>query len=488
MDANEKRLDDYQKEMARLNKRFYQMKEQETQTHETHGRAAYLQLKKQNEEEYRQSEEAIRNKYKDLQGSAGSGESIQQKAGQATKRVGQGVQDVSKGIETAGKITEGVGKVEEIGGKGIQKVGQGVEQAAKATEPMARETGGAIGGAVGAGGGAIVGGIAGAVAGEGIGAIPGALEGAGQGFKGGQEVGRTVGTAASKAAQAAGQGAQEFGKGVEEHGKLVKQAGQNVKQVGQQGKQLGGELKNLGEGLTGEGTPLSQFAALARGEGGKPIDVMEGLGKAAELFGGKEGGQGGLPGMGAMPGGGGGQEMLARSLKEAQRQAQETMKMGMETAEKLKQGDVGGAIKGAVSAVTEMAGQLATGKILQFMWENIYWVLPLLYIDFHFIMRYIASQRSFCAFGAEWTQGSGGMQGISGTAGQAAKTPGHMLEIAEIIAMALCNAIVAFVLLCIWLLIYALATPCNTAQLFFGQMGLIGNIVGRIFDLINHCG
>ena len=95
MDDNEKRLDGYQKEMARLNKRFYRMREQETRTQETQGRAAYLQLKKQNEEEYKQSEEAIRNNLKDQEKQAGPGESIKQKAGQATKKAGQGVEGLS---------------------------------------------------------------------------------------------------------------------------------------------------------------------------------------------------------------------------------------------------------------------------------------------------------------------------------------------------------------------------------------------------------
>ena len=342
-----------------------------------------------------------------------------------------------------------------------------------------------IGGAVGAGGGAVGGAVAGAIGGEGIGAIPGALEGGAKGFQTGQQAGRTAGEGVSKVAQAIGQGAQKFGQGVEEHGKTVQQAGKNIQQTGQNIKQTGGGLKNIGEGLTGEGSPFGKFAALAQGEGAKPTDIMEGLGKASELFGGKGGNQGGLSGMGAMPGGGS-QEMMARSLKEAQRGAQEELKMGLETADKLKQGDIAGAIKGAVTAVAEKAGQLATGKILQFMWENVYYVLPLLYINFHFVMRYIAGLKGFCALGEEWTSGAKGMGGASGAAGKAAQTPGRALEILEIIAMVLCNAIVIFVLLCVWLIIYALATPCNTAHLFLG--GFLGNIVSGILSAIGKCG
>lgn len=199
--------------------------------------------------------------------------------------------------------------------------------------------------------------------------------------------------------------------------------------------------------------------------------------KVPESFGGKGGGQG--EGVGTLPGGS--SEMFSRANK--QYRQEETMKAGMEATEKLQQGDISGAIKGAVMAAAEMAGQLATGKLLQFMWENIYYVLPLLYIDFHFVMRYIASQNGFCAFGSEWSSKAQGKAG--GAAGQVAQAPGRMLEIIEMIAMVLCNFIVIFALLCIWLLIYALATPCDTAKLFLG--GFLGDIVKGILNLVGKC-
>ncbi len=212
--------------------------------------------------------------------------------------------------------------------------------------------------------------------------------------------------------------------------------------------------------------------------------------KMSESFGGKVG-QG--EGMGTLSGGS--PETLVRANK--QYKQEKTMKMGMETAEKLKQGDIKGAIKGAVTAAAEMGGQLATGKILQFMWTNIYYVLPLLYIDFHFVMRYIAGSKIFCRLGEEWLQkvkgsGQGAATGVTkgvaesdaGIVGEVADTPNRALEVLEIIAMVLCNVIVIFALLCIWLLIYALATPCETLKSFGG---ILGKAASELLRLIGRC-
>jgi len=186
---------------------------------------------------------------------------------------------------------------------------------------------------------------------------------------------------------------------------------------------------------------------------------------------------------------------------------------------KIKHGDVQGAIKEGLKTAAEMGGQLGTAKILQFMWTNIYYVLPLLYINFHFVIRYIAGSQLFCRFGQEWTaKGAGAGKGatsgaaqaakpsaapasppspvssgsasISGTgggagspeqgpsatpggdvqnlAGEIAEAPNRALELLEIAAMVLCNAIVALALLLVFLIIYFLATPCSSLITIFG--------------------
>jgi len=173
---------------------------------------------------------------------------------------------------------------------------------------------------------------------------------------------------------------------------------------------------------------------------------------------------------------------------------------------KIKSGDVKGAIQEGLKAAAEMGGQLATGKILQFMWLNIYYVLPILYIDFHFVMRYFASAKVFCAFGSEWSKaqsktggaaqtiGKGGGAGGSvaakdggaaaGAAGELAQAPSRMFEIFEIIAMVLCNVIVIAVLYAIYLLIYAIVTPCETLNAFGG---IPGDIASGLLKAIGKC-
>lgn len=171
---------------------------------------------------------------------------------------------------------------------------------------------------------------------------------------------------------------------------------------------------------------------------------------------------------------------------------------------KIKSGDVKGAIQEGLKAAAEMGGQLATGRILQFMWLNIYYVLPLLYIDFHFIMRYIAGAKVFCALGAEWSKaqsktggaaqtvgkGAGGGVaakdggGAAGAAGELAQAPSRMFEILEIIAMVLCNAIVISVLYAVYLLIYAIVTPCETLNAFGG---IPGDIASGLLKAIGKC-
>jgi hypothetical protein len=149
---------------------------------------------------------------------------------------------------------------------------------------------------------------------------------------------------------------------------------------------------------------------------------------------------------------------------------------------KIKSGDVKGAIQEGLKAAAEMGGQLATGKILQFMWGNIYYVLPLLYIDFHFIMRYIAGAKVFCALGSEWSKPE---TKTGSAAGPLAQAPNRALEILEIIAVVLCNAIVIFVLLLVYFIIYALVAKCETLKAFGG---VLADLARGILKLIGKCG
>lgn len=143
-------------------------------------------------------------------------------------------------------------------------------------------------------------------------------------------------------------------------------------------------------------------------------------------------------------------------------QARARAATGAQTAmEKLKKGDLRAAAKEISSVAAETGGQLVTAQLLELMWLNVYWVLPLFYITFHFVARYLRGSKFFCKFGEEWFSGSR-VKTETGFGGEAGgQIINASFEILEIIAWVLCNLIVATLIFMILVIIYYLIYPCE---------------------------
>ncbi|MDD2646751.1 MAG: hypothetical protein PHV78_03125 [Patescibacteria group bacterium] len=197
----------------------------------------------------------------------------------------------------------------------------------------------------------------------------------------------------------------------------------------------------------------------------------------------------------------------ARDNKEYMNKARALSNVAVDAAAtSIKRGDIKGAITAGLKAAGEMGGQIATAKILQFMWENFYYVLPIFYIDFHFIMRYIAGSKLFCRLGQEWLmKGSGkaasgaqkastaeqGLEaakssttGAQATAGQTsgdlnkladqiAEAPNKFLEIIEIAALMVCNLIIGAAIYLILIYIFIMTHPCQSAAIVTHSEGIL---------------
>ncbi len=95
--------------------------------------------------------------------------------------------------------------------------------------------------------------------------------------------------------------------------------------------------------------------------------------------------------------------------------------------------------KKTVGQIKEQANQLfqrGTAELLKQSWLNVIssYGLTLLYINFHFIAKYIGSLKLFCDFGEEWTAKMDKLSQAPG-GGQAVKVAKTGLKFAEIIAI-----------------------------------------------------
>ena len=174
---------------------------------------------------------------------------------------------------------------------------------------------------------------------------------------------------------------------------------------------------------------------------------------------------------------------IKRDLKQAQRSptlpsgqkslAQETNKMGQtQTSQMADQGLAqnlaAGSIQEIGKEVTKQAGKQFTAQILKTAWLNIIdtFGLTLLYINFHFILKYIVGVNAFCEFGQEWAPPIPSQAGK--TAGQAAT---GAVKWAEIILL--------FVLDILLMLAFFLAIALLLAPIFvaIGIIGAIKNLI-----------
>jgi len=119
----------------------------------------------------------------------------------------------------------------------------------------------------------------------------------------------------------------------------------------------------------------------------------------------------------------------------------------------------GEGVGGAAEALAAKAGQMGTGFLLKWMWSNIWWVLPLIYINFHFFLRYLIGVEYFCRFGEELKGGGMAGAGGKGGVGEITGTANKGMEILEIMALVGLDLLVLFAILGILALIGLIANP-----------------------------
>lgn len=152
--------------------------------------------------------------------------------------------------------------------------------------------------------------------------------------------------------------------------------------------------------------------------------------------------------------------------------------------------------EGQVTGKLKLGAQMGTAKALAACWKVIYYVLPLIYIDFHGIMRYVFKSEYFCRYGEEWQGGGagGGLKaGASATATTASKTSatvgqdmagktdgagagltkkiGGALELLEIWVVVLCNLIVLFAVFICLVYIYYITHPLEAIEVGLKAIG-----------------
>lgn len=118
-----------------------------------------------------------------------------------------------------------------------------------------------------------------------------------------------------------------------------------------------------------------------------------------------------------------------------------------------------GSIKDALSQTTEIAGQQIFKKFLKQSWYNLVdsYGLTIIYINFHFIMAYLAKNKYFCKFGVALSFG-GEMDALSNADGGISQT---LTEYAEIIILLAVDALILFILLLVACII-SLIVQCSS--------------------------
>jgi len=179
-------------------------------------------------------------------------------------------------------------------------------------------------------------------------------------------------------------------------------------------------------------------------------------------------------------------EPFARTL--AAQKAKDLLKVGGEEEASFQD-------EGQVTGKLKQGAQMGTAKALSACWKVIYYVLPLFYIDFHGIMRYVFKSEYFCRYGEEWQgggAGSGLKAGASATAATANKNKAAMgkdmagnggagagltkkiggaLELLEIWVVVLCNLIVLFAIFICLVYIYYITHPQEALKLGLTEIG-----------------
>jgi hypothetical protein len=275
---------------------------------------------------------------------------------------------------------------------------------------------------------------------------------AGQGMK----AAGTGAQAAGTGMQAAGKGMQAAGKGLQTGGRGMMSAGSALSSTGAgaiAGVPLmaaGGATTAAGAGTqaAGKGTEMAGRGAKKAGKGMKKAG--KGMTRAAKNNIRQTGQRPGMntPGLqkGTTPTGKpstpkltpGQETPVARGLNVAQKQSMR---------QKIKQA------KKTIGEVKEQANQLfqqGTAELLKQSWLNVIssYGLTLLYINFHFVAKYIGSIRLFCDFGEEWTSKMNKLSQAPG-GGKAVQVAKAGLKYAEIIAI----LFIDFLLILIFLMV-----------------------------------
>lgn len=103
-----------------------------------------------------------------------------------------------------------------------------------------------------------------------------------------------------------------------------------------------------------------------------------------------------------------------------------------------------GAIKDILKQTTEIAGQQIFKEALKQSWYNLIesYGFTFIYINFHFIMAYLAKSKYFCKFGVALSFG-GKMDAISKVGSGISQT---LMEYAEIVILFTVNGLILFIL------------------------------------------
>jgi hypothetical protein len=285
--------------------------------------------------------------------------------------------------------------------------------------------------------------------------------------------------------QTAGRSAQTAGKGMQAAGKGMQAAGKGLQAGGQSMMSAGAGLSSTGLGAIA-GVPLMAAGALTTGVGVGTQAAGAGAqaaGKGAETAGkgaqaaGKNTQQAGkqIKGLG---------QQLSSLGPSPKPPIQGMVPKGQEAATKriLEQNKLQAAksaIKQPVQFAKDIVGEIGkkgTAEALKQSWLNLIdsWGLTFLYIDLHFIGKYIAHSRFFCDFGEEWTSSissPGGAGQIASMAGgsQGAEQQQQMiprgrgLMIAELILVIVLNIILFGLIVLIIIAILAPVVAVNNA-------------------------
>ena len=143
------------------------------------------------------------------------------------------------------------------------------------------------------------------------------------------------------------------------------------------------------------------------------------------------------------------EEQRIASAMQQEKQRIDLMMQKREASQKAET-QVEGALAGAVAQV----GGSFTAKALKFCWLNVIdtYGLTLLYINFHFFAKYLASSNAFCEFGDEWTYEIKTKLGTFAPGSTA-------LKWAEIILLFLVDALVILLVILLIIIIYELFIP-----------------------------